>query len=447
MNEYTRRVIQLSLPMAITQLITVGSGFLCMTMLAELGHEVLAASALISSISLTVLITAISLLFSLSILIGHRFGERDYLSIGTLLQHGWLISLLISIPTFLIFWYIYPILIFFGQEKTIAKIVEEFFHANIWRVIPFFLSVCNQQLCYGVHKQKIDLMANLFGVIILLLASWILIFGKFGFPALGVAGFGYASFLQGLFYFTFTTFCLYFLPDFKKFDLFRLRIHSSWSALKELFRVGWPISLQISGEMLSFLVAITFIGWLGSNSLAAYQVIMQYQLLIVIPIFAIAQASGILIGQAYGAKKFADIKKLGTASIRLTCFICILTGLLFLLFPGQLSSLYLNVHDANNANTLHLIIVLFAIMAFSQFFDAIRNILTGSLRGLLDTRFPMIIALGSIWLISVPLGYILGFPLQLDVAGVMAGWLGGMVIGAIILYYRWYKLSRKYEQR
>jgi len=138
MSEYTKRVIQLSLPMALTQLITMGSGFLCMTMLAKLGHDVLAASALIFSISMAVLIIAVSLLFSLSILIGHSFGERNYSNIGSLLQQGWLVSLIISVPTLLIYWYIYPILLFFGQDQIIAKIVEEFFHANIWRVIPFF---------------------------------------------------------------------------------------------------------------------------------------------------------------------------------------------------------------------------------------------------------------------------------------------------------------------
>lgn len=445
-SNHLYNIIQLSLPMAITQLITMGSGFLCMAMLAKLGHDVLAASALIFSISMAVLIVSVSLLFSLSILIGHRFGERDYLSIGSLLQQGWLLSLIMSIPTLLIYWYIHPILIFLGQDKNIAKIVEEFFHANIWRVIPFFFSVCNQQLCYGVHKQKIDLIANLLGVIVLLIFSYILIFGKFGFPELGVIGFGYSSALQGIFYFLFTTACLYFIPDFRKFNLFRIRIHSNWHVLKELFQIGWPISLQISGEMLSFLVATTFIGWLGTNSLAAYQVIMQYQFLIVIPIFAIAQASGILIGQAYGGKNFADIKKLGTASIIMVSMIGIVNGLIFLLFPKMLTSLYLNINDPGNTQTIHLIVLLFAIMAFSQFFDAIRNVLTGSLRGLLDTRFPMIIGLGSIWFISVPLGYFLGFPLHFDAVGVISGWMCGMVVGAIILYYRWHSVSLKYEQ-
>jgi len=280
------------------------------------------------------------------------------------------------------------------------------------------------------------------GVVILLIASYIFIFGKWGFPQLGVVGFGYASALQGIFYFFFTTLCLYLISDFKKFDLFTIRLHSNWHALKQLLKIGWPISLQISGEMLSFLVATTFIGWLGTNALAAYQVIMQYQFLIVIPIFAISQASGILIGQAYGGKKIADIKKLVSASIRMVSVIGLITGLIFLLFPTLLSSLYLDINDPTNIQTVRLITSLFAIMAFSQFFDAIRNVLTGSLRGLLDTRFPMMIGLISIWLVGVPLGYVFAFLLHFGAMGVISGWMCGMILGAIILYFRWYSIMR-----
>lgn len=445
MNFYQKKVIQLSLPMAITQLITIGSGFLCMTMLAKLGHDVLAASALIFSIATVVMMTSISLLFALSILIGHRFGERDYLAIGSLLQQGWLLSLIFSIPTLLIYWYVYPILIFLGQDKTIAHIVESFFHANSWRVIPFFFCVCNQQLCYGVQKQKIDMIANMLGVLVLIVSAYVLIFGKFGLPALGVVGFGYASVLQTIFYLSFTTACLYFMKDFKKFDLFRFRLHTNWHTLKHLFALGWPISLQISGEMLSFLVATTFIGWMGTNALAAYQVIMQYQFLIVIPIFAIAQASGILIGQAYGEKKFTDIQQLGTASLHMVYFISLLTGLLFIFFPRALASLYLNTNDPSNAGTMRLIASLFIVMAISQCFDAVRNVLTGLLRGLLDTRYPMIIGLASMWLISVPLGYVLAFPLKLGAIGLLSAWAIGMFLGALMLYRRWYLISRKYH--
>lgn len=439
-----KNILQLALPMAGTQLITMGSGFLCMTMLATLGHEVLAASALIFSISISLVVSGFSFLFSLCILVGHAYGAKDYLAIGGLVQQSWALALLLSIPIMLIFWYIYPLLIFFGQNVAIAKIVEEFMHANIWRVVPLYLAVCNQQLCYGVHKQKIDLIANILGVIVLLLSAYMLIFGKFGCPALGAAGLGYAISLQALFYFLFTTSCLVFMKDFKSFKLFQFRFHQHWNDLARLFKIGWPISVQISGEMLSFTVCSIFIGWLSTNALAAAQIIFQYEFLIVVPYFALSQAGGILIGQAFGSKQFSDIKNIGYSCLHVAIVISILVGVLFISFPKPFTSLYLNINNPVNAPIVYLASILFIVLALSQILDAIRHVLIGILRGLFDSRYPMFVSLASIWLFGIPLSYLLAFPLQWGVVGIMIGSTIGMLIGMIILLFRWRKLSEKF---
>jgi MATE family multidrug resistance protein len=337
----------------------------------------------------------------------------------------------------LIFWKIYPILILLGQQPHLARIAEKFYHANIWRVAPVMLCVCNQQLCYAVHKQKVDMLANMSGVLVLLVFSYVLIFGKLGFPALGVAGFGYASALQALFYLIVTTSAFYFIADFKPFLLFQFRLHHDWRALKKLLKIGWPISLQISGEMLSLLVGATLIGWLGTSPLAAYQVITQYQFLIVVPIFAISQATGILVGQAYGSKQFTIISQLARESVRLSVTLSLLMGALCIFFPTTLASLYLDIHDPANVKTLHLIRVLFIAMAIFIVFDAAKNVLTGALRGLLDTKYPMFVGLSGIWIIGVPVGYLMAFQLQLGAVGLFIGWTIGMVLSAIILYFRW----------
>ncbi|MDQ8039919.1 MAG: MATE family efflux transporter [Cellulomonas sp.] len=436
-NNYTKKLIQLSLPMVLTHIITMGSGFLCMTMLAKLGHKALAASALIFSIQMAVIHISASLLFSLSLLIGHRFGKKDYGTIGALVQQGWLLSLIISIPIFLIYWHIYTILIFLGQDRTISKIVEEFFHANIWVILPFFFAVCNQQLCYGVQKQKIDMYANALSVVVLLISAYIFIFGKFGLPPLGVAGFGYASALQGWFYFLSTSSCLCVIHDFKKFNLFRICIYQNWHTLIDLFKIGWPISLQVSGEMLSFVVSAVFIGCLGTTALAAYQVIMQYQYLIVIPIFAISQASAILMRQTFGSKQYSDINELVRTSVRIVVAISTTIGLTFILFPKILSSLYLNIHDTVNIQTMHLVITLFMILSVSQFFDAIRNALMGFLRGLLDTKYVMAIGFISSWFIGIPLGYLFAFFFHGGAPGIFLGGMCGILFGTGMLYFRW----------
>lgn len=438
-----KKILELALPMATMQFIVVLSSFLCMIMLAQLGHEILAASALIFSTQLSFMVIAMSILFSLSVLISQAFGAKNYADIGSLVQQGWILSVIIAIPVIIIFWHIGSLLIFVGQKPSLAAIVQVFFRAYVWGFIPLLFCVCNQQLCYGVGKQRLVIITGFIEIVVLLGIAYPLIFGKFGFPQLGVAGLGYAMAAQAWFYFLFTTACFCFDKYFKIFELFKYRAHKHWGSLAKMFSVGWPISLLMGGEMLSFFATSTMVGWIGVNALAAYQIIIQYIFIIVVPIFAISQASGILIGQACGSKEFHQIKSLGYSSIRLTIIISMIVALIMILFPRALASLYLDVSNPINAETLHLAVLLFAVVAISQIFDALKNLLLGALRGLLDTKYPMLIGVLSLWILGVPLSYILAFVCHWGVIGIAVGTGVGMFVGAFGMLYRWHKLTKE----
>jgi MATE family multidrug resistance protein len=444
LKQVSRKIFALALPMAFIQLVTIASGFLCMVMVSKLGHEVLAASALIFSTQMSIMVLGMSLLFSLSILVGHAYGAKDYTAIGNYVQQGWTLGVLVSVPIMLFFWHIGSILVYFGQAEPIARIVQDYFHAYIWGVIPTMFAVCNQQLCYGIHKQKLAIITSFLCVGILLTFAYVLIFGKLGMPALGVAGFGYAMAAQSTFYFLFTTYCFFVIEDFRHFNLFQYRVHKGLTHLKQMFQIGWPICVHMGGEMLSFFASAAMVGWLGAHALAAYQVVNQYLYLGVIPIFALSQASGILVGQAVGSKKYQEIDKLGFAAFLLGLAISVTAGCIFLLFPHLLARAYLDVNDPANALTLHLITVLFAIVAVSQLFDAVRNVFTGALRGLLDMKFPMYTGLCVIWVIGLPLGYLLAFACHMGIVGIALGSLTGMLLGAVIIAARWWHVCRKY---
>src|SRR6185312_238067 len=109
--DISKRIIALAIPMAGTQFIHIASVFLCMNMLAHLGHQVLAASALISATQMSIMVTGMSILFALSFLVGHAYGAQEYVKIGNFVQQGWILSLLISLPIMLIFWHIGALLI------------------------------------------------------------------------------------------------------------------------------------------------------------------------------------------------------------------------------------------------------------------------------------------------------------------------------------------------
>lgn len=441
-----RKIFSLAFPMMSIQFIQVASSFLCMVMLAHLGPHALAASALIYATQMPIMVIGMSILFSLSILVGRAYGAKNYIQIGNFVQQGWTLGLMTSIPIMLIYWNIGRLLMFLGQAPDLAMMVQSFFHAYIFAVIPLQLLVCNQQLCYGVGRQKLVMCISLFSVPFLLITAYALIFGKLGLPACGIPGLGYAMSIQVWLSLVIMTTCFYCGKRFEKFDLFHYRVHKNWDNLKQMLKIGWPISVQIAGEVLSLFASAAIVGWLGATSLAAFQVSNQYVFLVMIPIFTLAQASGILVGQACGSKNYGEINKLGTTNVNISLCISLLVLFIFLTFPKKLASLYFDVNNPLNAETLHLVVLSFAILAFTQIFDAIRNVLTGGLRGLLDTKFPMYVGLISIWLVGLPLGYLFAFTLHWGVVGVAIGSAIGITIGALILMLRWRVLSKKYAQ-
>ncbi|MDO8955064.1 MAG: MATE family efflux transporter [Gammaproteobacteria bacterium] len=440
-SELSARIMALALPMTTVQFISASSTFFCMMMLAHLGHQVLAASALISASQMPVIMIGTSLLFVLSFLVGHAYGGKNYILIGSYIQQAWLYGLIVSIPMLFIFWNMGSILTFFHQPAPQVQLVTCFYKAFVWAVLPLVLLMSNQQLCYGTQHQKIAMLSSLLSVVVLVVSAYILIFGKFGAPALGVEGLGYAIAVQCWFGFSFTMLCFCRMEGFKKFELFNYRIHKNWHCLRQMLKVGWPVSVQIGGELLSFFATAIMVGWLGATELGAFQVVNQYILLVIIPIFALSQSVGVLVGQARGAKQFHEIKLIGTAAIKVTLAVTLVVAIVFLVFPRNLAALYLDASHSEGAQIMHLIIILFAIMAFARIFDAIRNVMTGALRGLFDTKYPMYVGLIVIWLIGIPLGYVLAFPLHLGLAGIATGSLIGMGIGAVLLLFRWHKLS------
>ncbi len=150
------------------------------------------------------------------------------------------------------------------------------------------------------------------------------------------------------------------------------------------------------------------------------------------------------MGQAYGSKQLYAIKKLGYAGLQLALIIALICALIFWLFPSFLASFYLNIHDPANAAVVKLTKYLFIISGLTQIFDAARNVLTGGLRGLFDTKFPMIIGIFSLWVIGLPCSYIFGFLLKGGLIGIALGSTLGILIGATLILNRWQKLTDKF---
>lgn len=411
-----------------------------MLLIARLGHAELAAGALVSSLSITLSVIAWSMLFSVGVIVGFAFGAEKNEELGLILRSGLLLGTLISIPVIFTMWNIGPILRFFHQQQQLVILTQKYFHGLAWGILPSVWIVCCSQFVVAIEKARVVLVLSILSLIFMLVPGYILLFGAFGFPKIGMAGMAYANAFMS--WMMFILLVIYLLQNqFNKYKIFSCSKIFSWTYLKKLFTVGYPISIQYGAELAAFSLSTIFCGWISQASLAAWQIMIQLNMVIIMIPYGIAQSSAVLVGQALGKNDKAATRPLGHAGLLLGTAFMFIIALVYLLAPKLLISLYLNIHRSAYLTTVHTAVLLLAVAAFSQFFDGIRNIATGILRGFHDTKVPMLVGIMATWVIGIPISYLLAFVYHWGTVGVSMGFMFGVSIGAVILLRRFHEKS------
>lgn len=444
---YVKRSLKMAWPMVSSRLLVAMTNFFAMWLLSRLGSLELAAGALIYVAQITMTVVMGSLLFSLSPIAGRAYGAEDFEKIGGVWQQAWVLSLILTLPTILLLWWIGPILLYLHEPSALVLIAQSYFHSYIWAVIPMFFFMSNQMLMMGVGKQHVGLASSVVASLVLVPAALLLTYGKWGLPALGVKGvaLGFAASLWSGF--IFSSYFLFSQRDLAPCRFLSLRLWKTRAYLKQILSVGWPISVQTGGELFSWFATVLLLGWLGATALSVQQITNQYNVLIFLPIMGLSQATSILVGQAAGAKRYEEVHRLGITNISIGVVFMLMVILVYLVFPKLLISVFVDIDSPLNQTVVHLCIWVFGLSAFSLFFDNIRNVATGALRGVYDNQYPMILGLIMLWCVGLPLGALLAFSFHLGVIGFSLGSLFGMVITASLLLRRWNRRSHSLLMR
>ena len=417
------------------------NAFLCMIMIAHLGHAQLAAGALINSVSFVLLVPLFQLFFAVGVLVGHNYGAQQHHEIGAVVRQGLLLGIILGIPVMLILQHVDAILVLFGQERHLTKLTQAFYDGYLWGVIPGLWSVCLGQFATGISKQKLALVCSLISTPLLLGIGWILMFGKFGCPALGIIGMGYTNAIVFVIIDILLLLYIGLRHEFKPYKLWVRDKKIINHYLREIFDIGWPIALMFVAELALFSLSTIFVGWLGESQLAAWQITLQINLLAFMFPMGIGQAGTILVSQEIGRANYQPIRYLGYVGLLLGILCIVICSLVYLFMPKYLIVFYLNVKSAANYSTVHLAVTLLAVSTLMNVFDALRSVAACVLRGLRDTVVPMFIFVGLGGILGLPIGYYLAFPLHLGAVGFRWGAVISFFIGTVILLHRLYKFT------
>ena len=428
-------LLKLAVPLALTGLMSASSGFFETLFLAKLGTETLAAGALVSWLYGTFAVILFGTLGSINILVSHKHGANDQSGISLVARDALLLSLLLTIPAFVLFWNMSPIFLLFGQHPAVVSLAQSYIHALAWGLLPNFISTAIFEVIMGLGRTRVIMYFTVLGVLLVIFFSYAFIFGAFGFPALGIAGAGWGmtvsywvmAVITSIFVFTNKNYKPYFYSIINKNKPYYL-----W----ELLKLGFPIGAMYCFEVGFFFALTLVMGSLGSQLLAANQIVLQYLCILMSVIFSIAQAITVRMGHLLGAKEVNVAKNAAYTGIMLSAIFMGIIAIVFWTVPSLLISVDIDVNNPSNANIVYEIKLLFAVSALFQIIESIRISLFGALRALKDTNFTLLASMISFWGIALPIGYIFATTFQLGGMGLWWGMVLSTTGSVLLLYWR-----------
>lgn len=270
-----------------------------------------------------------------------------------------------------------------------------------------------------------------------LLGNWLLVFGHAGFPALGLEGSAIASVVTNVTMLGAYAAILLVDRKLRRYRLFGKWWRTEWSRMREIARLGIPIALTMTFEGALFSSAGFLMGLIGVTEVAAHAIALQIAAIAFQVPFGVAQAATIRVGMAYGARDPAWIARAGWAALVGGIGFMAVTASLLMLFPRAFVSIYIDVDAPGNARLVALALQYLLIAAFFQLFDGAQAVAAGVLRGLQDTRMPMIIAAFGYWAVGFVIAILLGFGAGWQGLGIWIGLAAGLAAVSVLLLWRW----------
>lgn len=431
---------RLAAPLVLAQLAQNGLGFVDTLMVGRLGPGALAAMALGATTFFTTSIITSSVLFAVGPTVAQAVGGGRRAEAGAVASQALWLAVACAIPGLIIFNTVGPLLTRFGLEPETARLAAGYLRAISFGY-PFYLGF---QVLRGYLEGNGDarpIMGIAFlGVALNVVLCEALIFGHFGFPALGVVGTGYATATVYLVMFVLAAALVSW--RYAAHGILRGMRRLRPRIIGELVRLGWPIGFTTGLEVGLFSLSALLMGRFGDDMLAAHQVAIQSASMTFMVPLGMAISTGVLVGQAAGRGDIGAVRRMGYMGIGLGVAFMVLTALLFTFAPRAVIGLYTDLSEPANGPMIAAAVGFLSIAALFQLFDGVQVTAIGALRGLKDTRVPMFFTLISYWVVGMPLGLLLAFRLGVGPRGLWFGMVAGLATAAILMTTRFARRSR-----
>lgn len=440
-----RASVRLGYPLILTNLAQIAILTTNTVYFGRLGKAELAAGSLATSLYHVTMIFSLGLVSATVPMLANTIGKRrsNLRLTRRIIHHGLLTAVLITIPFWIILWHADTILITLGQNPDTVARALPYMHTLQWGLLPYLGYIVLRSFLAALERPLWTFSVACIGIVFNAAVGWVLIFGAFGVPGLGLIGGGISATLTAVLMFLGMLLVVQKKRPFKRYFILGNWWRYDWQMLSELWRLGIPIAITFTLETLVFYAGVIMMGLIGETALAAHAIAMQISSVTYMIPLGFSQVATIRVGLSYGRAQLQDTVRAGWTSYTLGVGFMGLAALIMWFYPEQLVALFLNPDDADSLAVAQLAAQFLVLAAIFQIADGAQAVAAGMLRGLYDIRTPMILALIGYWLLGVPIGAFLAFVTNLQGVGVWIGFIAGLSVVAILLTIRWHRFGTR----
>lgn len=426
-----REILKIGIPIMLGQACVIILSFADNIMIGWYGVDDLAASSFVNGIINLFIFTELGFACGLTPVVGSLFGKNDSRGIGAAVKNGLAVNGAVGITGLVVLAIIYAFLDRFGQEPELLPIIRPYF--IVVGISTIFALGFNtlKQFSDGICRPVVAMCLLMGGNLLNIFGNWVLIYGKLGFPELGLLGAGLSTLFSRIAMLVVFAAWLMNSKSLKEYYQAFRQSKVSRKGIRRLFSLGYPLALQTGMETSTFTMSAVMAGWLGATTLAAHQVTLTISQICFMLMTGLATAVSVLVSNAYGQNDMKSVRGYASKGYFMILAVSVFFCTAIWLFRVPIVGMFTDSEEVT-AIALSLLIVLFTY----QFGDGLQLCFCNALRGIQDVKPIMLMAFVSYYLIAIPSAYLLGFKAGLGITGIWMGFPIGLTVAGIFYYIR-----------
>ncbi len=440
---HLKATLTLSLPLIGGHLAQVMIGLTDTVMMGWHGVTTLAAGVLATSVYLVFFLVGSGFAFAAMPMAAEADGAGDDVQVRRVVRMALWITIIYCALVMPVLWNFRTLMLLLGQEEPIAQLAQDYMRLAQWAMFPALLLMVLRSYLAALERVNWVLAVTIVSATLNAAANFAFIFGNWGAPEMGIRGAAIASLASTMLGFLLVATYAHLHPKLQQYALFIRLWRPDWGAFWQVFRLGWPIGATMLAEVGMFSAGAVLMGWIGTVELATHGIALQIASLAFMVYLGVANAATVRAGRALGRRDLAGIWRVTLVAFGLQVAAGLIVILPLLSIPDVLLGAFLDLDAPDSAAIMSYGVGLLVITAMFQLPDGLQVVALAVLRGVQDTRIPMVLAVVSYWVVGMPVSYLLGIRWGYGGEGVWLGLVFGLTLASTTMIARFVWIMRR----